>query len=613
MGSGLNTKLGLLFFLILGLIHTGFGAEQEDTLKTYRMPVIVVTATRSEKAVKDLSATVSVITREEIEAANANSSTEILSRLPGLFVERTGAFGRADVDIRGIGGAGRQLMVLVDGRPVKMGLFGCTITHSLPLDNVERIEVVRGPLSVLYGSDALGGVVNIITRQVKNGFDTDFTTSYGSHHTRGYRLRQGANLGNLDYYLTIDRRQSDGFLPHSAYKGSDFTARLGYLLTGNLKAILRGKYFDGHKEEPLRATDPDTMVSQTWNDYKRGAVDLTLTGKWNKWNGQLKVYRNFGENRFSNGWHSRDFTNGAVLNGSGKVIPTNELTLGAEFREQGGERLHKLFPWEKEGGKFRKSEYALYLHDEQILWGKLILTSGGRINHDEISGNEFCPQVGIVFHPRRGTTIRGAVNKGFRSPQISELFLFRSSNSHLKPERVWDYELGFNQKLIKGIDFDLVGYLMRGENMIQTEMSKWENSGEFRFKGVETGIAGNVGKGFYGRLYYTYLDAGQKTKGRPGNKIDLTLNYRRKVWGFSLVGQYVSRYFAADSSREPIGDYLVLNTALNYRLISGLSAFFAIDNILNRGYEIYADIPGGQAGLYAMPKRSFTLGFKFNL
>ena len=126
--------------------------------------------------------------------------------------------------------------------------------------------------------------------------------------------------------------------------------------------------------------------------------------------------------------------------------------------------------------------------------------------------------------------------------------------------------------------------------MIQTEMSKLENSGEFRFKGVETGIAGNVGKGFYGRLYYTYLDPGQKTKGRPGNKIDLTLNYRRKVWGFSLVGQYVSHYFATDSSREPIGDYLVLNTALNYRLISGLSAFFAIDNILNRGYEIYADI-----------------------
>ena len=235
----------LILFQLLILIFS-----QQGEARVY-LDEVVVTATRTERAIKELPTTAEVITREEIEASNVNSCTDILSTLPGVFVWKTGAFGRADVYIRGIGQRGRRIMVLVDGRPVKMGLFGCTVTHSLPLNNVERIELIRGPLSVLYGSDALGGVINIITRKARKGFEADITLSYGSYDTKKLRLRHGGSFRRFSYYLTGDLRLSDGHLPNSSYNGKDLTAKVGYEISENLDAQFLFKLFDGRKEEPF--------------------------------------------------------------------------------------------------------------------------------------------------------------------------------------------------------------------------------------------------------------------------------------------------------------------------------------------------------------------------
>ncbi len=611
----LEFALLLMGTLLSALPQAGFAQEDgEKQLPLYWMDEIVVTATRTEKTIRDLSATVSVITREEIEASNAHSCMDMLNTLPGLFVQRTGAFGRADVDIRGIGERGRKVMVLVDGRPVKMGLYGCTVTHSLPLNNVERIEVVRGPASVLYGSDALGGVVNIITRKLAETKQVDYTFSYGSYDTYQHRIRAGGSSGPLTFYATADKRQSNGHLPNMAYDGRDFTAQAGYEITDHVEAVLTSKYFEAHKEEPLRATDPEPLVSDVWNDYERGAVDLTFTGKWAQWNGSLKLYRNFGEHEFSDGWHSRDFTNGVMLNSTGRLLAGNELTVGAEFRQQGGERLSSP------PGEWDKTEVAVFFHDEQVLLKKWVLTFGARYNHDEFAGNVFCPQAGLVFHPREGTTLRGSVNKGFRAPQINELYLFPPSNTDLESEEVWNTEVGITQRIIEGVDVDLAGYRMKGKNLIQTEkqatpppMFRFRNTGEFDFMGIEAGVRARIGNTVSARLSYTYLDPGAKTTGRPGDKVDLGVRATRNKLALSLGAQYVADYFAAEDRNDPVSDYLVTDVKLSYQVLPSLQLSLAVDNVLDRAYEIYADLPGGSAGLYAMPKRTFTTGLTFQL
>ncbi|HIE04140.1 MAG TPA: TonB-dependent receptor, partial [Candidatus Latescibacteria bacterium] len=571
---------------------------------------IVVTATRMERVVKDLSATVSVVTSDDIEASNVNSCTDILNTLPGVFVHKTGAFGRADVEIRGLGGRGRKVMVLVDGRPVKMGLFGCTVTHSLPLDNVERIEVVRGSLSVLYGSDALGGVINIITRKPTKPVQVDYTFSYGSFDTYVQRLRAGGVKGRLSLYATADKRKSRGHLPNSSYDGSDYTLRMGYKVSEDLEAVLSCKYFKGYKEEPLKANSIDTV--EVWNDYERGALDLSLSGRIKGWELMAKVYKNLGEHEFSDGWHSRDFVDGAIIHGSGRPFSGNTLTAGFEFRRQGG----KSFNWPK--GKWDKREYAIFLHDEQ-LFGRTIFTLGGRYNYDDVSGGSFCPQVGLVVHVNEGASVRASINKGFRSPQINELYMFPPHNEDLKPEEVWNYELGLSGR-IKGVEAELVGYRMKGKRMIKLEKNpnpppkfKFQNTGSFDFKGIELNVRARMAEGLLGTFSYTYLDPGDMTKGRPGDKLDMSLTYNMRKLSLSIKGQYVWDYFAADGGEQRIPNYFVADAKLSYELLPGFLGFLAVDSIFDTDYKVYADLPGGKAGLYRMPGRAVTVGLSLKL
>ena len=585
-------RLSLLSLLFLGSVL----GEEVDTSKVYWLDEIVITAARVKREVKDISLAVSVITKDDIESSNVNSCTDILNTLPGVFVEKTGPFGRADVDIRGLGSRGRRVMVLVDSRPVKMGLFGCTITHSLPLDNVERIEVVRGPLSLLYGSDALGGVVNIITRRPKKGFETDLLSSYGSYNTQVYRLRNGGNFNRLSYYLTLDKRSTDGHLEHSSYNGKDFTTRIGYSILPGLELSLSGKYFDGYKEEPKRVKD--TIPSDIWNDYKRGFLDLTLSGE----PFFLKVYRNFGNHEFSDGWKSKDFTNGGIVHISLRPFRNNSLLGGLEFREQGGERLSQP------QGEWEKKEYGVFLHNEYNL-KRIIFSFGARYNRDEVSGSSLSPGAGLVLHLFEGTILRANINRGFRSPQLNELYMFPPSNPQLKPEIVTNYEAGLMQRVIDGLDIEITGYRMEGRDLIEIEKGKFENIGDFEFKGIEAGMRGEI-KGFKVSLFYSYLNPQEKTKGRPGRKLDLLLNYRRGKLNLSSSLQWVGDYYAQDNHKQRISDYLVMDGKLSYSLPFGLKPFLAINNITDEDYEVYADLPSGRAGLYKMPKRSITLGME---
>ncbi|OYD17402.1 hypothetical protein CH330_00220, partial [candidate division WOR-3 bacterium JGI_Cruoil_03_51_56] len=155
-----------LLLLMLVFASTGATGSQPDS-SVMVLDEIVVTAERVRHPIRDIAASVSLVTAKDIGRTNARTATDELSSLPGVFIQKTGQFGRTDLDIRGIGDRGTKILVLVDGRPEKMSLFGCTVTHTLPVNNIERIEVVRGPLSVLYGSDAMSGVVNIVTRRAK--------------------------------------------------------------------------------------------------------------------------------------------------------------------------------------------------------------------------------------------------------------------------------------------------------------------------------------------------------------------------------------------------------------------------------------------------------------
>lgn len=608
-------KRVLLTILILSCAASAFGqnADSKEKKKTEQASLhphheLTVTAAPFRKAVQDFSVSVSIMDETDILSLRPFNALGALTCLPGIFADRTGDFGRTDIEIRGIGYRGVRLAILVDGRPEKMGIFGCAVTHAFPLDNVERIEVVRGPSSVLFGPDAMAGVINIITRRPAEGFRTDLTAAYGAYDTASLNLRHGAKLGKFDYYFTLDRTTSDGHVPHSSYRGTSFTGRTGLELGSGLSLSLQSKYFDGLKNEPGPLSLPDLV---SWNRYKRGSVNLCLDGRWKSFDLSLMVYTDFGHNIFSDGWNSRDHYDGALAKMNVKLSPTNNLAFGVDSRFLGGKSYNSP------EGSWDKNDIAAYVYDELVLGRRWILSGGIRADKDSQFGWEGCPQAGVVFKLDDATSLRLSASKAFRAPAISELYLFPSSNPDLQPERLWNFEFGIDQSLGRDILLKAAVFSTQGTNLIELAANpgsfppyEYQNTGKFTFKGVEIGLQLFPSRPFSAELSYSYLDTGGLTKGRPGSKIDADIRWRFARVQTFLNAQRVSDYYAGDGKMLPIPSYFVVNGRVEFSILPGYGIFAEVRNITAEDYLIYANLPGQAAGLYQMPGRNVHFGLR---
>jgi outer membrane cobalamin receptor len=476
------------------------------------------------------------------------------------------------------------------------------------VDNIQKIEVVRGPSSVLYGSDALGGVVNIITRMPEERFETDISASYGTFSTGQFTLRHGGNLNRFRYYFTLDRSQSNGHRAHSDYAANTATAKVRYTTPGGLELNLQGKYYDGRKHEAGTIDMPDLWF---WNDYQRGAVDLTLRQDFGPDELTLKLYRNFGRHLFSDGWNSKDHIDGGILRYTTHRFINNELTAGLDFRFLSG----RSYNWPE--GQWDKSEAALFVRDQYVLAQKWILSAGMRVHYDSVYGTETAPHFGAVYKLSPATSLRGAVNKGFRSPQLNELFMFPAANPELEPERVWNFELGVDQRVSGWLSAEASLFHMRGSNLIETRPNPnpppgflFMNTGEFAFNGFELGLNAVPVANFEARMFYSYMDPGGKTRGRPGHKLDGSFRFHWKPVSVSLNAQYVADYYAGDFSQIRIPNYFLLGGRLACRLHPAWEIFLNVHNLTGTDYLIYVDLPGISAGRYPMPGRSLNLGIR---
>lgn len=572
--------------------------------------VVVVTATLTPKALKDLPTSMNVVEQRDIRLSSSKNALDILNGCPGIFVNRSGDFGRADIDIRGLGQNCRRVAVLVDGKPEKMGLFGCAVSHAFPLDNVERIEVVKGPASMLYGGEALGGAVNIVTRLPKNKFETDVTASLGSFNTRQFNLKHGGSLAGFKYFFSFDKRDSDGHVENAGYSGHALTGKVVYDINRAARFSLQAKYFDGKKYEPGTI---DAPLTDFWNDYKRGSVDLSFNREWTRSHLEVKLYRNAGKHRFSDGWDSGDYTDGISARFTTRALTNNEITVGGDLRFFGGESFN--FPV----GKWDKTEGSLFIRDELILNTRWILSSGLRLHVDSLYGSEWCPRFGAVFHPGQHTTLRAVISKGFRSPQLNELYMFPSANPDLEPERVWNYEIGVEHRFGSRVTAKAGFFHMKGSSMILLVPNaappprfRFANSGEFSFYGAELELDAVLSRRLTAHMSYAFMDPGDHTKGRPGQKADFSLLYAIKKYSIILRGQYVNDYFADDFSRAKIPAYWVLDSRVIIPLGKTLELVLDVNNILNEDYCIYGEFPGLTNGLYKMPGRNFQVGIKYS-
>ncbi len=550
------------------------------------------------------------ISKEYVENKRANQAMDILENTTGVFVQKTGDMGRADPVIRGFGDSCRRIVVAIDGKPEKMSLFGCGVSHSILSGNIEKIEIAKGPDSVLYGSGALGGAINIITKNPTKPFEGAIDVSLGSFNTQNSKINLGGISDNIIYEIAVNKASSDGHLVNSQYNATDLYEKLGYVFNDGGIIKFQAKQYSGLTHYPA------PYPANYWEDYQRGSLQLDYNKSFSRTELSLKIYENYGEHKFSNNFHSRDTLFGVMANYDIEIGDKNLLKTGAEFRQQEGKLTERPSP-RMNLGSWKTSDWSLFVLDRHNFTDKITAVAGARYNNDEISGNFIAARAGLEYAVTDIVTVKGLYSRGFRSPYLNELYLVPASNKNLKPEEVNNYEIGFDIKK-DSFTFNVTGFIMKGNNLIQQERNTaipfppytFRNSGDYEFKGSEIYASYDFSKYVNANAGYTYFNAGKHTQGRPENKIDAGINFKVQKWSFYLSGTYVGEYYAADNKQDRLNDYALLNAGIAYGVTETVKLFVNGHNLTNQDYKIFIDRETDGYPVMQMPGAAVYFGTK---
>ena len=495
------------------------GKDSTQVARSYAINEVVVTGTRSETDVRHLPMTVSVVGRPQLEASQQASVLPVLnSQVPGFFSTSRGVMGygvatgaSGQMSLRGIGGPAQAglpttgLLVLIDGHPQYMGLMGHPIADAYQTMMAERVEVLRGPASVLYGSNAMGGVINIVTRKMQeDGVNTSINIGAGSYGTLQTEATNRIRKGRFSSTVTASYNRTDGHRADMGFEQYGGYAKLGYDFTDNWK--LWGDVNITH----FNATNPGAVTRPYIdNDQRitRGMTSFALENHYEKTSGALSFFYNWGDHWINDGYqpggepldyrfNSNDQMLGVSWYQSLQLFKGNRVTVGADYFHFGGEAWNKFSDGHRETSADKSlNEVAGYIDFRQDIVTWLTLNAGARVDHHSQTGTEFIPQVGLAFHLPKDAEIKAMASKGFRNPTIREMYMFPPQNSDLKPEKLWNYELSFSQHLIENrLSYGVNVFYINGENLILRLPNPAgsgmlnQNSGEIENWGAEANI-----------------------------------------------------------------------------------------------------------------------------
>lgn len=630
------------FLLILGLLvtsvtYSSVPVEPVEPLgidSLINLQGVVVSANKIQVNRNSVPLSISVIDREEIEASSESALLPVLSqRVPGLFVTQKGitGFGVNDgsagtVNIRGVG-QGNKVLMLFDGQPQWAGIFGHALPDTYVASDVERVEVIRGPGSLMYGSNAMGGVVNIITRHHKQeGRRTQARIMYGSYNTQKYMVNNGYNIGNFSSFISLNHDRTDGHRPNSKFHITNGFANLGYKInehyrvTGDLSLAKFKTQNPGEIDAPVL----DYLV-----DVLRGTTSFALENHHEKTSGALRVFYNWGNHEVNDGYkpggtprsylfRSDDHNTGVLLYQSFRLVEGNTFTAGIDYKNWGGHAWNDSINGKK-GELIDKSvnEVAGYVIMQQDLFDMLSINAGVRYEHNSVFGGEWVPQAGLTVRPFEGNVIRASFSKGFRSPNIREMYMWGAANDELKPENMLNYEVAVGQSFLDGRLYgEVTAFFIDGKNMIesvsvvpgQTYPMKNRNVGTFTNKGIELEgryqILGNLSMD----MNYSYLHTSKPLLAAPAHKLNVGATYSPGRFTFnanvqSVYDLYVRLENPANKISEVKENYTVLNARAAYRFGSrdkGLNLFVKGENLTATRYTINYGFP--------MPKAVFMGG-----
>ncbi len=602
---------------------TGQASAQRDSLA---LKEVVVTGTRNATDVRHLPMTVTTLSRTELTQQQQPSVLPTLTQqVPGLFVTTRSMLGygvsngaAGGINMRGVSAGGGKMLVLIDGHPQYANLYGHPIADSYQTMMAERVEVLHGPASVLYGSNAMGGVINIVTRQKHtDGTQSHLNVGAGSYGTVQSELSTQTRKGRFFSTVAVQYNRSDNHRPRMAFEQEGGYAKVGYDLNANWRTWAAANLTHFVGGDPGSEQQPYFSREQ-W--ITRGEAQAVVENHYEQTSGALSVYSNFGNHRIDDGWtagkapaanyfRSKDALSGFSLYQSAQLMAGNRVTMGLDYQHLYGRAYYtdKVTGDEVNMGasaaKSHRNEVAVYADFRQDVTEWLTVDAGLRWGHHSTAGSELVPQAGLVFRPTADGQLKAMVSKGFRNPTVRELYLYPPANEELEAERLWNYELSWRHAL-GALTYGANLYYIKGDNMIQTVMlnagRRNMNTGEIENYGVELTADYRVSRELTLNTNHSLLHMENKVVGAPTYKGFLGATYRKQQLALNAGLQYVNGLYTAVGANETKEDFLLLNATVSYQLTPQLGLWLRGENLLAQKYEVIAGFP--------MPRATFMAG-----
>ena len=615
-------------FIIIGATlagHLTALAETEFT-DSIGLSEVVVTGSRNVTNIRHLPQTVTVVDHLKLtENQRTNVLPTLMEQVPGLMVTSRGMMGygvstggSGGMMLRGISSGAGQVMVLIDGHPQYNGIFGHPIADAYPTMMTERVEVLRGPASMLYGSNAMGGVVNIVTRTSEadgsHGYVNLGAGSWGTlQGEAGYSLRHGKwrATASGQYVRSDNHRPNMGFEQYGGF------AKVNYDITPHWNVFADASITHFNASYPGTTSAPMLDADQ-W--ITRGAIAIGIENHYRLTSGRLSIYDNFGRHKIDDGYNAltgspqtRLFRSSDALLGiswyqSAVLWSGARLTVGFDYQNIYGHAYYTdrqngnvLETPNKQSGEERNHELAGYVDLRQDLFTWLTAEAGVRYDHHTITGGEWIPQAGIVVRPLRSGELKLMASKGFRNPTMREMYLYPPSNTDLKPERMWSYELSWKHRIASGrLQYGINLFCIDADNIIQTVNRQNVNTGELNNKGIEFELQYRINSHWTLNTNHSWLDMRQPVLSAPKSKshAGVTMSYGR--WRANVGLTEVCGLYTAIGDNEHTEAFTLLNATVSYAICQPVTLWLKGDNLLAQRYEYIAGMP--------MPKATFMAG-----
>ena len=614
----------------------GVASAQTDTT-AIALDNVVVTGTRTATDVRHLPMTVNVINREKLtENFRPNILPTLTEQVPGLFTTARGMMGygvsggaAGGINFRGVSGGAGQLLVLIDGHPQYQGIYCHPIADSYQTLMAERVEVLRGPASVLYGSNAMGGVINIVTRQAKvghNSVTTNATLGAGSYGTIQAEASNQIRSGRFYSTVSAQYNRSDNHRPSMGFEQYGGFLKLGYDLDEHWNASISSNITHWNASNPGTTAQPKIENDQ-W--ITRGEVSMVIENHYGNTSGALSIYDNFGRHKINDGYNtnggtpqtdlfrSKDAVAGGSWYQSAQLFEGNRTTVGFDYQHIYG----RAYYTDRNTGAVvttpqrlmqschsHADEFAGYADFRQDITSWFTIDAGLRYDHHSVSGSEWIPQAGIVIRPMTTGEMKAMVSKGFRNATPKEMFLYKSANEELDPERLWNYELSWKHRMDDGYTYGANIFYIKGDNMIQTVTTngtpKNVNTGEIENYGFELEASCPINTYVNIRANSSYLHMKNKIIAAPEATVYIGTDFHKDKWYASLGIQHIANLYTEVGTKETKENIWLLNANVTYAATKNVSLWARGENLLAQKYEINAGYP--------MPRATFMGGVSVN-